>query len=80
MVEVIDMDDLDVIRLAVVDNITKGRIARAGMKVKGKFGKGWRKCLKRVPDPSTGFPLVHLYGGCLKNRLKLEFRKEDWSK
>ncbi len=39
------MDDLDVIRLAVVDNITKGRIARAGVKVKGKFVKGWRKCL-----------------------------------
>ena len=40
------MDDLDVIRLAVVDNITKGRIARAGMKVKGKFGKWWWKCLE----------------------------------
>ncbi len=40
------MDDLDVIRLAVVDNITKERIARAGMKVKGKFGKEWRQCLE----------------------------------
>ncbi len=34
------MDDSDVIRLAVVDNITKRRIARAGMEVKEKFGKG----------------------------------------
>jgi hypothetical protein len=34
------MDDLDVIRLAVVDNITRKRIARAGIEVKGKFGKG----------------------------------------
>ncbi len=40
------MDDLDVIRLAVVDNITRERIARAGSKVKGKFVKGWRKCLE----------------------------------
>ena len=75
------MDDLDVIRLAVVDNITRERIARAGMKVKGKVWKGVVEVSReRVPDPSTGFPLVHPYGGCLKNRLKLEFRKEDWSK
>ena len=40
------MDDLEVIRLAVVDNITRETIARAGMKVKGKFGKGWRQCLE----------------------------------
>src|SRR6266581_360125 len=40
VVEVIDMDDLDVIRLAVADNITRERIARAGMKVKGKVWKG----------------------------------------
>ncbi len=33
------MDDLDVIRLAVADNITRERIARAGMKVKGKVWK-----------------------------------------
>jgi hypothetical protein len=33
------MDDLDVIRLAVVDNITRKSIARAGMEVKRKFGK-----------------------------------------
>jgi hypothetical protein len=32
------MDDLDVIRFAVVDNITRERIARAGMEVKGNFG------------------------------------------
>ena len=33
------MDDLDVIRLAVVDIIPKERIARARMEVKEKFGK-----------------------------------------
>ena len=51
------MDDLDVIRLAVVDNITRERIARAGMKVKGKVWKGVVEVSReRVPDPSTGFP------------------------
>ena len=40
VVEVIDMDDLDVIRLAVVDIIPRERIARAGMDVKGKFRGG----------------------------------------
>jgi len=34
------MDDLEVIRLAVADIIAKERIARKGMEVKGKFGKG----------------------------------------
>jgi hypothetical protein len=38
------MDDLDVIRLAVVDNITKGRIARTGDESEGKV---WKECLKR---------------------------------
>jgi hypothetical protein len=34
------MDDLDVIRLAVIDNIAKERIARARMEVKENFGEG----------------------------------------
>jgi len=34
------MDDLDVIRLAVIDNITGERIARARMEVKENFGDG----------------------------------------
>jgi hypothetical protein len=33
------MDDLDIIRLAVREIISKRRIAREGMDVKGKFGK-----------------------------------------
>jgi hypothetical protein len=37
VVEIIDMDDLDVIRLAVVDIIPRERIARARMDVKEKF-------------------------------------------
>ncbi len=37
------MDDLDIIRLAVIEIIPKGRIAREGMDVKEKFGKWWRK-------------------------------------
>jgi hypothetical protein len=40
VVEIIDMDDLDVIRLAVVDIIPRERIARAALDVKGKFGGG----------------------------------------
>jgi hypothetical protein len=32
------MDDLDVIRFAVVDNITRERIARDGIEVKGNLG------------------------------------------
>jgi len=32
------MDDLDVIRLVAVDNISKKRITRTGREVKGKFG------------------------------------------
>ena len=34
------MDDLEVIRLAVVDIISRKRIARRRMNVKGKFGEG----------------------------------------
>jgi hypothetical protein len=34
------MDDLDVIRLVAVDNITKRRIARARMEVKENLGGG----------------------------------------
>jgi hypothetical protein len=34
------MDDLDVIRLAVVDIIPRERIARARVDVKGKFARG----------------------------------------
>jgi hypothetical protein len=37
VVDIIDMDDLAVIRLAVADIIPRERIARAGMDVKGKF-------------------------------------------
>jgi hypothetical protein len=43
VVEIIDMDDLDVIRLAVVDIIPRKRIPRALVDVKGKFG-GDRGC------------------------------------
>jgi hypothetical protein len=43
VVEIIDMDDLDVIRLAVAVLITKGRIARAHEEVKEKFEKERRK-------------------------------------
>ena len=39
----IDMDDLDVIRLAVADIIPRKRIPRAAVDVKGKFGEG-REC------------------------------------
>jgi hypothetical protein len=63
------MDDLDVIRLAVVDNITRKSIARAGMEVKGKFVKGWREGQRGLPDPSAGSPSRSYR--CLKNRLKL---------
>jgi hypothetical protein len=42
VVDIIDMDDLAVIRLAVADIIPRDRIARAGMDVKGKFRGEWR--------------------------------------
>jgi len=40
VVEIIDMDDLDVIRLAVAVIIATGRIAREGVDVKQKV---WKK-------------------------------------
>jgi len=52
------MDDLDVIRLAVIDNITRERIARARMEVKENFGDGGGDAASGLPGPSTGFPLV----------------------
>jgi len=48
VVEVIDMDDLDVIRLAVVDIIPRERIARGRTEVKEKFSKAWWKWLRRT--------------------------------
>ncbi len=55
------MDDLEVIRLAVADIIAKERIARKGMEVKGKFGKGGESVksglLSRFfPSRSYGWP------------------------
>jgi hypothetical protein len=47
VVEVIDMDDLDTIRLAVVDIIPRNRVTQAGMDVKGKF-RGGRECPTRA--------------------------------
>jgi len=49
------MDDLAVIRLVAMDNITRGRIARARMEVKENFGDRGGGGL---PGPSTGFLLV----------------------
>jgi len=45
VVEIIDMDDLDVIRLAVAVIITGKSIARAHMEVKEKFEKERRKLI-----------------------------------
>jgi hypothetical protein len=42
------MDDLDVIRLVVVDIIPRKRIARGRTEVKEKFSKGWWKWLRRT--------------------------------
>jgi len=39
IVEVIDMDDFEVIRLAVAVIITRERVARVWIEVKEKFGK-----------------------------------------
>src|SRR6266702_8994369 len=55
------MDDLEVIRLVVADIIAKERIARKGMEVKGKFGKGGESVksglLSRFfPSRSYGWP------------------------
>jgi hypothetical protein len=52
------MDDLDVIRLAVIDNIAEGRIARARVEVKENFGGGRGDALSGLPDPSTAFSFV----------------------
>ncbi len=69
------MDDLDVIRLAVRETIPKGRIAREGMDVKGKFGKGAEglkgSCLAGFP-PSTSYGLPQ--GTCLDCRFKKQTR------
>jgi hypothetical protein len=45
VVEIIDMGDLDVIRLAVAVIITTESIARAHVEVKEKFEKERRKCI-----------------------------------
>ena len=55
------MDDLEVIRLAVVDNITRERIARDGMEVKGNFGEAGGSAQNGLPDPTTRFTPVRRY-------------------
>jgi len=59
VVEIIDMDDLDVIRSAVAVIIATGRIACARTEVKEKVW-GTAAEIRRgdPPDPSTGFYLV----------------------
>ena len=52
------MDDLDVIRLVAMDNIAKGRIARARMEVKENLREGGGGAAGGLSDPSTGFSLV----------------------
>jgi hypothetical protein len=52
------MDDLDVIRLAVIDNIAKGRIARAKVEVKEIFGGGGGGAGSGLPEPSSGLSFV----------------------
>jgi len=52
------MDDLNVIRLMAMDNIAKGRIARARMEVKENLGEGGGGAAGGLSDPSTGFSLV----------------------
>ncbi len=52
------MDDLAVIRLIAMDNITRGRIARARMEVKENFGDRGGGAASGLPGPSTGFLLV----------------------
>ena len=63
------MDDLDVIRLAVIDNITRERIARARMEVKENFGDGGGDAASGLPGPSSGFPLVR--GGAVLREKRL---------
>jgi hypothetical protein len=53
------MDDLDVIRLVAMDNISRERIARGGEESEAKvleLGGGLGR--KPPPDPPTGFPPV----------------------
>jgi hypothetical protein len=45
------MDDLDVIRLAVVDVIARKRIARTRMEVKGNLEEGGGYVQSGLPDP-----------------------------
>jgi len=52
------MDDLDVIRLVAMDNIARGRIARARMEVKENLGEGGGGAAGGLSDPATGFSLV----------------------
>ena len=52
------MDDLEVIRLVAMENITRGRIARARMEVKENFGDKGGGAASGLPGPSTGFLLV----------------------
>jgi hypothetical protein len=66
------MDDLDVIRLAVVDNITWERIARAGMEVKGNFGEAGGSVQNGLPDPTTRFTPVQRYSFAGETPVSLE--------
>jgi hypothetical protein len=50
------MDDLDVIRLAVVDNIARKRIARDGMEVKGNFGDAGESAQNGLLNPLQALP------------------------
>jgi hypothetical protein len=70
------MDDLDVIRLVAVDNITKRRIARAKMEVKENLGGGRRRGRRR--RRRSGKVAFHVCW--LIVRRKLCSRKEDWSR
>ena len=45
------MDDLEVIRLAAIENIAKERVARASVEVKENFGKGGEGAARGLPDP-----------------------------
>jgi hypothetical protein len=66
------MDDLEVIRLAVVDNIARKRIARDGMKVKGNFGEVGRSAQNALPDPAPEFTPVRKYSFPAETPVPLE--------
>ena len=66
------MDDLDVIRLAVVDNITRERIARDGTEVKGNFGEAGGSAQNGLPDPTTRFTPVRRYSFAGETPVPLE--------